>query len=325
MIVIAALTWPILERIPLVGGLEVSPHGISIALGVLLGAEVMRRRARRRGVARRVGPDPDRTVEALLVRAVIGGIVGARFFYVVTRLDQFPDPLGWFTVWHGGLSLLGGITGAVLAGLPYVVRRRLSVRLVLDSVAPGLALGIFIGRIGDLVIGEHLGGRTDFVLGWRCSGALRDAAAPYPWPGPTAQGCFDVAVHQTALYDFLLGGAVFATLLVLERRPRFDGFFMAAFVLLYGSGRLVTDFARAADKDLIGMLTGSQVTALLTIAAVIGWITVSKPARRTPWGWSPPDFDHHWGSGAGSAPGDSPPGAASPVDDATTQHDLSGP
>ena len=43
MIVIAALTWPILERIPLVGGLEVSPHGISIALGVLLGAEVMRR------------------------------------------------------------------------------------------------------------------------------------------------------------------------------------------------------------------------------------------------------------------------------------------
>ena len=118
---------------------------------------------------------------------------------------------------------------------------------------------------------------------------------------------------------------MFATLLVLERRPRFDGFFMAAFVLLYGSGRLVTDFARAADKDLIGMLTGSQVTALLTIAAVIGWITVSKPARRTPWGWSPPDFDHHWGSGAGSAPGDSPPGAASPVDDATTQHDLSGP
>jgi phosphatidylglycerol---prolipoprotein diacylglyceryl transferase len=292
---IATLTWPILERIPLVGGLEVSPHGISIALGVLLGAEVMRRRARRRGVARRIGHDPDRAVEALLVRAVIGGIVGARFFYVVTRLDQFPDPLGWFTVWHGGLSLLGGITGAVLAGLPYVLRRRLSVPLVLDSVAPGLALGIFIGRIGDLVIGEHLGGRTDFLLGWRCTSALRDPAAPYPWPGPTAQGCFDVAVHQTALYDLLLGGLVFAALLLLERRPRPDGFSMAAFVLLYGSGRVVTDFARTADRNLIGTLTGSQVSALIAIAVVLVWMRFARPSRRQPWAWSPPDFPHGWG------------------------------
>ena len=321
---LAILAWPILERIPISGHFMVSPHGISVAVGVLLGARVMQRRARRRGVARRIGPDPDRVVEALVTRAVIGGIVGARFFYVVTRLDQFPDPLGWVMVWNGGLSLLGGITGAVLAGLPYVLPQRLSTRLVLDSVAPGLALGIFVGRIGDLVIGEHLGGRTDFFLGWRCTGALRDAAAPYPWPGPTAQGCFDVAVHQTALYDFLLGGAVFATLLVLERRPRFDGFFMAAFVLLYGSGRVVTDFARAADKDLLGTLTGSQVTALLAIAAVIGWILVSKPERRTPWAWSPPDFEHDWGRGGDMASANSS-GDTTPAADVTTHGDRSSP
>jgi prolipoprotein diacylglyceryltransferase len=76
----------------------VSPHGISIALGVLFGAQVMTRRARRRGVALRAGPDPDRVVEALLMRAVIGGIVGARFFYIGNRPDQFPDLLEWFMV-----------------------------------------------------------------------------------------------------------------------------------------------------------------------------------------------------------------------------------
>ena len=89
----------------------------------------------------------------------------------VTRLDAFPDPLGWFMVWQGGLSLLGGIVGAVLAGIPYTLRRRLSLSLLLDSAAPGIAVGIFIGRIGDLVIGERLGGRTDFLPGvavhWR--------------------------------------------------------------------------------------------------------------------------------------------------------------
>lgn len=198
-------------------------------------------------------------------------------------------------MWHGGLSLLGGITGAVLAGLPYVARRRLSVPLLLDSAAPGLALGIFIGRIGDLIIGEHLGGRTDFFLGWRCSGALRDPQAPYPWPGPTVQGCFDTAVHQTALYDFLTGGAVFAVLLILARRPRFDGFFFSAFVVLYGVGRFVSDFARLADKNLVGTLTGSQLTVIAAIAAVVAWGAMRRPWRRDVWAWSPPDFRHGWG------------------------------
>lgn len=318
---LAALSWPILERIPIWGHFAVSPHGISIALGVLFGAQVMSRRARRRGVARRSGPDPTRVVEALMTRAVIGGIIGARFFYIVTRPDQFSDPLEWFMVWHGGLSLLGGITGAVLAGLPYVFRQRLSARLVLDSVAPGLALGIFIGRIGDLIIGEHLGGRTDFFLGWRCTGALRDPAAPYPWPGPTAQGCYEATVHQTALYDFLLGGALFAALLLLERRPRFDGFFMAAFVVLYGSGRFVTDFARSADKNLVGTLTGSQVTALLAIAAVLLWILTARPARRTPWAWSPPDFPHGWGD----TEAEGPQGEARPAKGVATESRPSNP
>lgn len=324
---LAELSWPIIERIHILGDFAVSPHGLFVAVGFLLGAQLMLKRAEVRGVARRPVKHVPDVISAIVTRAAIGGIIGARLFFVATRPSEF-DLVEVLQVWNGGLSLLGGIAGGVILAVPYIVKHRLSLPLLLDSLAPGLALGIFVGRIGDLIIGEHLGDATDSPLGWRCTQQyVRDVGwvGPDPFTGPQVQGCFDTAVHQTALYDFLLGGAVFATLLVLERRPRFDGFFMAAFVLLYGSGRLVTDFARAADKDLIGMLTGSQVTALLTIAAVIGWITVSKPARRTPWGWSPPDFDHHWGSGAGSAPGDSPPGAASPVDDATTQHDLSGP
>lgn len=131
------ITWPIWERIRLVGDVAISPHGVTIALGVLLGAQVMVRRARRRGVAYGdVDVAADEVVQALLTVTVLGGILGARFFYVVTRLEQFPDPLSWFRVWEGGLSLLGGITGAVLLGLPYLYRHRLSARLVLDSVAP---------------------------------------------------------------------------------------------------------------------------------------------------------------------------------------------
>jgi phosphatidylglycerol:prolipoprotein diacylglycerol transferase len=301
---LAALTWPIWERIRLVGDFAVSPHGITIALGFLAGAQVMLARARRRGVARRPVDDVRLVIEALVTRAALGGIVGARFFYVVTHLDNFATPLEWFLVWEGGLSLLGGITGAVLAGLPYVLRRRLSVALLLDSAAPGLALGIFLGRIGDLVIGEHLGGRTNSPLGWRCTGAVGDPGAPYPWPGPTAQGCFDVAVHQTALYDFLAGGVVFALLILLERRARFDGFFLSAFVVLYGGFRFVSDFARAADRDLVWTLTGSQLAAVAAILAVAAWLALVRPWRREPWAWLPPAFPHGWGRGDAPRPPD---------------------
>ena len=294
--IVAQVSWPILERIPLLGDAAVSPHGITIAIGFLAGAALMQRQARLRGVARRPVHDTQRIVEALLLRAALGGIIGARFFYVLTRLDQFPDPMSWFMVWEGGLSLLGGITGGVLAGLPYVARQRLSVPLLLDSAAPGLALGIFIGRVGDLIIGEHLGGRTDFFLGWRCAGDLRDSGAPYPWPGPTMQGCFDTAVHQTALYDFLAGGLVFVLLLTLARRPRFDGFFFSAFVVVYGAGRFVSDFARAAEKNFVGTLTGSQVAVITAIAGVTAWAAVRRPWLRHPWAWSPPQFPHGWGA-----------------------------
>lgn len=300
--VVAELAWPILERIRIAGDFAVSPHGIAIAIGFVAGAQYMLTVAERRGVARRPlrpgEPPVADIVQSLATRAAIGAIIGARVAYVATRPEQFPDPLSWFTVWEGGLSLLGGITGAVLAGTPYVLRRGLSLPLVLDSVAPGLALGIFIGRIGDLVIGEHLGARTDFVLGWRCTANI-GIGPPQSWPGPTPQGCFDAALHQTALYDFLAGGIVFAALLLLQRRPRFDGFFTAAFVVLYGTGRFVSDFARAADIDLVRIggigLTGSQIAALTAITAVAVWLAVRRPWTRTPYAWDPPDFPHGWG------------------------------
>ncbi|MGH2602238.1 MAG: hypothetical protein ACRDJ9_22995 [Dehalococcoidia bacterium] len=69
---LAELSWPILERIPLIGHFAVSPHGITIAIGFIAGAGVMQRRARQRGVARRPVDGVDHIVEALLTRAAIG-------------------------------------------------------------------------------------------------------------------------------------------------------------------------------------------------------------------------------------------------------------
>lgn len=245
------------------GPLSISPHGLGTAIGFLAGARLLLSTTRRLGV-------PDELVYAGLTRGAIGAVIGARVAYVVNHLGSFDSPLEWVQIWHGGISLLGGITGGLALGLPVI--RRAGVRLwpVLDGVAPGLALGIAIGRIGDLVVADHLGKPTRFALGYICPTA--DTASPCA--APVGQ-----AVHQPALYDLIAVLAILALLLAIRSRRRaYDGFLALLFGALYGTARLLEDFFRVDETHGSG-LTGSQWTAL-TVAAVATWWLLT--GRRTP-------------------------------------------
>ena len=259
------MAWEIIPRIH-IGSLEISPHGIGIALGYLAGAQLMVRRSKRFG-----GPDENDIWNALFY-ALIGAIVGARVGYVLGHLSEVTDGgndiLGIFKIWEGGISLLGGITGAVLAAVPYVRSKKMGFWRTVDLAAPGLALGIVIGRIGDLVIGDHLGKPTDFALGWKCLGSNEGPARPaaeymaaLEAGSPPSLGCYDLVLHQTALYDFFSTLLLLGTLLFIGRKVRNPGMMTITFVLWYGTMRMITDFLRV-DRRYLG-LTGSQITALV--------------------------------------------------------------
>lgn len=262
------LAWAVLPRID-IGPLAISPHGIGVALGFFLGAHLMVRRARRYG-----GPDENDIWNALFY-ALIGAIVGARVGYLIGHIpevtDNGDDILGIFRVWEGGISLLGGITGAVLFALPYLLKHRLGFWRMADLALPGLALGIVIGRIGDLVIGDHLGEPTKFALGWRClgeSGGVEPTSAEVYRAAlergdPPSLGCYDLVLHQTALYDFVSTLLLLGLLLYLGRRPHRLGFMTLTYVIWYGTMRVLTDFLRV-DQRYFG-LTGSQIWALLLV------------------------------------------------------------
>ncbi len=278
------LAWSILPSLSL-GPLEVSPHGIGIALGYLAGAQLMVRRARRYG-----GPDEADIWNALFY-ALIGAIVGARVGYVIGHwsevTDNGNDILGVLKIYEGGISLLGGITGAVLAALPYVFRKKMGFWRSADLAAPGLALGIVIGRVGDLIIGDHLGKPTSFALGWLCTGSAGEPPQPadiyrarLAEGEPPSLGCFDLVLHQTALYDFLSTIALLALLVYLGRRRPRMGLLTITFVLWYGTMRVITDFLRV-DRRYLG-LTGSQLLAL-TVVLICAYLLVryrgAPPAR----------------------------------------------
>ena len=262
---LAAISYEPLVRIEL-GPLAISPHGIFTAVGFLIGARLMLSDTRRRGI-------PDDDMYAILTRAGIGALIGARLVYVLNHLSNYESPLEWFKVWEGGISLLGGIAGALVAATPEARKRGIGFFRGMDLAAPWLPLGIAIGRIGDLMIADHLGGTTTLPFGFRCPDVV-DVGRTVGSPCPAGE-----VVHLTAAYDLLVAALVAGVLIALRYRVLRLGERTLVFAALYGAGRFAFDFLRQ-DVRRFG-LTGSQWTAL-TVATVAVVLLLVRRRRDLP-------------------------------------------
>ncbi len=285
---LAAISWPVLDRIHLLGDFAISPHGLGIALGVLFGAWIWSVEGPKRGV----------TVEhinTMLFWVLVGAIIGARLFWVIAHWSELDGIAEAFRIWEGGISLLGGIAGAVLVNLPLMRRYRYSFFQAVDGAVMGLAFGIAFGRIGDLIIGDHLGKPTSWPLAFRYGGGklpgfscVADACSATLQGGKellltktgatlsSASGDVigtGIGVHQTALYDMGLATLLFLVLYLLSRKMRRVGVLTLTFGAWYGLTRVLEDFLRV-DKRFFGM-TGSQWTGLtvsiLSLVTLLAW------------------------------------------------------
>lgn len=229
------------------GPLNVSPHGIGIAVGYALGGTLMARRAEKWGISRD-------DVWNMLMRAVVGVIIGARLFYVVGHFDDYwPNVVDILKVWEGGVVFYGGVFGGIAAAYPYMRKHGLKFWHVLDAAAPGFPLGLIFGRIGDIVVGDHLGGPSDLAVAFRFT--TPDVAHPDPNPACFISGC-----HQTAFYDLWNALVLLPVVLWVGRKPRPDGFLIMFTATWYGSVRFFVDFAR--DAATYWGLRGTQWVSL---------------------------------------------------------------
>ncbi|MFN2543734.1 MAG: prolipoprotein diacylglyceryl transferase [Actinomycetota bacterium] len=297
---LATIGWPVLDRIHIGSTFAISPHGVGIAAGYLFGSWWMLREGPRRGL-------DERHISSILFWALIGAIVGARVFYVIAHWSDFSGhPVDVLKVYNGGISLLGGIAGAIIFAYPLMRRARYRFLQVMDSAALGLAAGVILGRIGDLIIGDHLGKPTSSFLafqwlGGKLSGfectlrscteslvngqtlAIARGKAQLISPNGIVVGQ-GAGVHQTALYDFFSTILLFLFLyLVMNRRVRREGVLICTWAVWYLGVRVWTDFLRV-DKRFAG-LTGSQWTAAIiggiAAAALIRWWIQARRAGPT--------------------------------------------
>ncbi|MGH2750446.1 MAG: prolipoprotein diacylglyceryl transferase [Actinomycetota bacterium] len=241
-------------------GIPYFPHGVLIAVGFVAGSWLMSRYTRPRGL-------PNEVLWDVLTWVLAGSLIGTRLVWVMGHWSELSSPAEIVMIWHGGMSLYGGILGGLVAGIPRVRKYRLPVLSMVDFAAPGLAVGLIFGRASDLITGDHLGKATDFPWGFRYVGGNPPGVAP----------AVGEVVHPVALYDLLSVAVLLVVLVLFLRKERAPGSAAAVFALWYAAGRLAFDFLRTDPVRAFSM-TGTQLASVAVLVFVLTWLLLR--ARR---------------------------------------------
>ncbi len=252
-----------------IGPLSIRYYGIIIMLGVLAAAWISDREARRRG-------ENTEMVWDGLVWVVIGGIVGARIWHILTPPESMvavgittkfylTHPLDALAIWNGGLGIPGAVIGGLFTLYLFTRRRKVNFAVWADIVAPALALGQAIGRWGNFINQELYGAPTN--LPW----------AIYIAPQNRLPGFQDIAYyHPLFLYESLWDLANMAFLLWLGRRHQDrlrSGDLFLIYLIIYPVGRFFLEFLRLDPSQVAGLDANQALMAIVAVlsTAAIVW------------------------------------------------------
>lgn len=259
-----------------IGNVHIAWYGILIAVGILLAMFMAFKNCKRFGV------NADKLVDVVL-GGLIGGVVGARVYYVILSWDQYKDNLSsiWHT-WEGGMAIYGGIIGAFLVGGIVARVHKMHVLPVLDIAALGFLIGQGLGRWGNFINGEAFGCNTN--LPWGMTG---DRIVAYLSDSKNIMALTELGitvdasapVHPCFLYESLWCILGFVVLFIYSRHRRFDGEIFLMYLGWYSFERMFVEGLRT-DSLMIGKIRVSQLLAgLLFAACLLTWLIIRSKIR----------------------------------------------
>jgi phosphatidylglycerol:prolipoprotein diacylglycerol transferase len=260
------------DWLPLLGGAAITSFGVMMLLSFLTGGYLVR------AELRRIGEDPEKAWDFVFM-AVVGGIVGAKAYYVLLNWPRLvEDPFGLIFS-RGGLVWYGGFIGGTALVVWEIRRQNLSIPKMADVVAPALALAYAVGRVGCFLVGDDWGRPTGSWVGVRFPqgappshvdiierdfGIAVDPALVERY-GPI------VPVHPTQLYEVGLSTLIFFLLWRIRRHRHAPGWLFMLWLALAGMERFLVEFLRAKDDRFLAGLTIAQVISLAIVAVgVVG-------------------------------------------------------
>ena len=201
-------------------------------------------------------------IYAIAIWAIIGGILGARIVHVIDQLGFYLDnPIQILYIWRGGIGLRGGILGGFIGGVAYALIHDKPVGIIADLTAPAMLIAQSIGRLGDIVNGEH------------CAKAASDFIFGFAWinPASVARICpngVGIPVHPVIVYE--IAWNLMSLLLVWKLRNKImpDGMLFALYLALYATGRFFITFLREDRLWFFGLQEAQYIALLVLIITV---------------------------------------------------------
>lgn len=254
--------YPLVIRL---GGFEITGFGIMMMVGFLIGGWIIDRDLRRRGL------NPDYASD-IVFAAVIGGIVGAKLWYVGLH-----GPEALFS--RGGLVWYGGFAGGTLAVVINGWFKKVPFWWTAQLVAPALPAAYALGRVGCFMVGDDYGYPTDVPWAVAFPQGLPPTTArslaEFGWTAPAGLDPTTVlAVHPTQLYEVAIMTAAFMLIWKLADKAWGTGWLFGLYLALAGAERFFVELFRAKDDRFFAGFTLAQVTSvaiLLIGVAVIAW------------------------------------------------------
>jgi phosphatidylglycerol:prolipoprotein diacylglycerol transferase len=247
-----------------IGPFLITWHGIFAVLGILAAARLGLWLLGKDGVDASHAGDG-------VVWMVVAGLVGARLLYVWENIQLFTGQwLRIFALTEGGISQWGGLFGAALGALIWTRRASISYLKVLDAAGPAAMIGLAVGRIGDVINGEHHGTPTSAPWG-------------VEYVNPNTLGEPGKIVHLEVGYEMILTLAILGLLLPLHQRlkKRFpDGVLGLIYLGLYAAGRFLLSFYRTDPSVFLGMRQAQVASLLMVVIAVVAIPILLRRSRR---------------------------------------------
>ena len=245
------------------GTFELRAYGVVVALAFLLGLWLSTKEAKRKGL------DPA-LVQDFAFYALLGGIVGARLYYVVFSNPAYFLQKPWeiVAIWHGGIGIIGALLGGFLTALWYCRRKNLSFWRFADTLAPGVALGQAAGTFACLLNGDSYGKPAE--LAWAIT-----------YTDPRAMAPLNVPLHPVEIYEIAAYFLVFLLVWQARKKYKTEGFAALTYLAGYGVARFSVEFFRGNPAIIAWDIPAAQVFgAALILVSVVGFYILGEARAR---------------------------------------------
>lgn len=235
-----------------IGPLTLRTYGLFVAIGCITGIMIAIR------LQKSAGLDSNSVLDMGFI-IILSGLIGSRVLFIIINLPNYiANPLDIFKIWEGGLVFSGGLVAVLIVILFYVKKHKYNIWTIGDLWAPAASIGEGIGRLGCFCAGCCYGRPTD--LPWAVT-----------FTDPKTIAIQNIPLHPTQLYSFLSSMIIFAVLMFLHSKRKYEGQVFLWFLILHSTARLILERFRGDSRGAVfsDNLTMTQFIALVILFTAV--------------------------------------------------------